>query len=133
MCDHRIAGWNYGIFDATSVSGYISGMMDARSKAVKSHRRRLRKRRMKRVEVTVRDGDTGLIRDMAAALRRDDTPARRLRAMVRQAVAPASEASLGKVFESLPDISGREFDSVFDEIERLRHDPIMSRVREIDL
>jgi hypothetical protein len=108
-------------------------MTDARTRAVKSHRKRLRKRRMKRVEVTVREPDAALVRAMAAALRRDDAAARRLRAIVRQAVAQDPEPSVGKVLNSLPDISGPEFDAVFDEIERSRRDPIMMQVRDVDL
>jgi len=88
---------------------------------------------MKRVEVTVREQDAALVRDMAAALRRDDAPARRLRTIVRQAVAQPPEPSIGEVLESLPDISGPEFDAIFEEIERFRHDPIMMKVRDVDL
>ena len=107
-------------------------MMDARTKALKSHRARLRKRRMKRVEVTVREQDAGLVRDIAAALRRDDASARKLRTMTRQAVAENSEPSIAEVLDSLPDISGPEFDRVFDEIERSRHDPVMMQIRDVD-
>jgi hypothetical protein len=32
-----------------------------------------------------------------------------------------------------PDISGPEFDEVFEEIERFRRDPVMQKVREVDL
>lgn len=107
--------------------------MDARTKAVKSHRKRLRKRRMRRVEVTVREDDATLVRHMAAALRRDDGPARKLRAIVRQAVARDHEPSIGEVLASLPDLSGPDFDRVFDEIEQLRRHPIMSQIRDVDL
>jgi hypothetical protein len=34
---------------------------------------------------------------------------------------------------SLPDVSGPEFDKVFEEIEKFRHDPVMMRVRDVDL
>lgn len=108
-------------------------MMDARTKALKSHRARMRKRRMKRVEVTVREHDASLVRDVAAALRRDDAGARKLRTIVRQAVAQNSEPSIGEVLNSLPDISGPEFDRVFDDIERSRRDPVMMQVRDVDL
>jgi hypothetical protein len=108
-------------------------MIDARTTAVKSRRKRLRKRRMMRVEVTVREPDAVLVRDMAAALRRDDASARRLRAIVRQAVPQDPEPSVDKVLSSLPDISGPEFDAVFDEIERSRRHPVMMQVRDVDL
>ena len=108
-------------------------MMDARTKAVKSHRMRLRKRRMKRVEVTVREDDAPLVRKMAVALRRDDPPARKLRAMVRKAVAQDHGPSIGAVLASLPDISGPEFDRVFDEIEQVRRHPVMMQIRDVGL
>jgi hypothetical protein len=34
---------------------------------------------------------------------------------------------------SMPDVSGSKFDEVFEEIEKFRHDPVMMRLREIDL
>jgi hypothetical protein len=108
-------------------------MIDARTRAVKSHRKRLRKRRMRRVAVTVREPDVVIVRDMAAALRRDDATARRLRAIVRQAIAQDPEPSIDKVLNSLPDISGAEFDAVFDEIERSRRHPAIMQVRGVDL
>ena len=107
--------------------------MDARTKALKSHRTRMRKRRMKRVEVTVREQDATLVRQVAAALRRDDAGARELRTIVRQVVARNSEPSIGEVLNSLTDISGPQFDGIFDDIERLRRDPVMMRVRDVDL
>lgn len=88
---------------------------------------------MKRVEVTVRENDAALVRQMAAALRRDDASGRQLRAMVREAVATRPEPSALDIFNSLPDISGPEFDAVFDEIERFRHHPVMMQVRDVDL
>src|ERR1700730_6509348 len=108
-------------------------MMDARTKAVKSHRRRLRKRRMKRAALPVRENDAALPRQIAAALRRDDASAARLRTLARQATAPKPEPSALDVFNSLPDISGPEFDAVFDEIERFRRHPMMMQVRDVEL
>jgi len=35
--------------------------------------------------------------------------------------------------DSLPDISGPEFDAVFEEIERFRHDPVANKLRDVDL
>jgi hypothetical protein len=107
--------------------------MDARTKAVKAHRRRLRSRNMKRVEVTVRDQDAELLRQIASALRRDKNRARRLRSALRAAIEERSGPSLAEVLQSGPDISGPEFDSIFEDVERLRHDPVMMKIRDVDL
>lgn len=106
--------------------------MDARTKAVKAHRRRLRSRNMKRVEVTVRDQDAELLRQIASALRRDKRT-RRLRSALRAAIEERSGPSLAEVLQSGPDISGPEFDSIFEDVERLRHDPVMMKIRDVDL
>jgi|SRR4051812_31369550 hypothetical protein len=103
--------------------------MDARTKAVKNHRKRLRTRRMKRVEVTVREHDAALLRKFAAALRRNDKSAARLRASLLEEPSASQEPTVAEVMAALPDISSPEFDPVFEEIERFRHDPIMMRVR----
>jgi hypothetical protein len=108
-------------------------MTSAQSKANKSHRTRLRKQGMKRIEVIVRDQDTAFVRDLAAILRRDDVTARKLRTAMRDAFGRGAEPSIADVLSSLPDISGPEFDSTFEEIERLRRHPIMKRVRDVEL
>jgi hypothetical protein len=41
--------------------------------------------------------------------------------------------TVAEVIASLPDVSGSEFDKVFEEIEKLRHNPVMMRVRDVDL
>jgi hypothetical protein len=108
-------------------------MSTAQSKAIKSHRARLRKQGMKRIEVVVRNQDAAMVRDLAAALRRDDESARKLRTTVRNAFGQHAEPSIADVLRSLPDVSGPEFDSAFGEIERLRQDPIMKQVRDVEL
>ena len=65
--------------------------MNARTKPAKSHRERQRTREMKRVDVTV------------PTMARDQEP------------------SAAEVIDAGPDISGPEFDAVFEEIEQLRH------------
>ena len=107
--------------------------MDARTKAVKAHRKRLRSRRIKRVEVTVREDDAALIRQLARLLRRDEDAALRARTMVRAAVEQQSGPTIAEAIRSLPDISGPEFDEVFEEIVRFRHHPVMMQVRDVDL
>jgi hypothetical protein len=54
-------------------------MMDARTKAVKSHRMRLRRRGFRRVEVQVPAGEVDVIRKVAAVLRRPGEEAAQLR------------------------------------------------------
>ena len=108
-------------------------MTSAQSKAVKSHRTRLRKRGMKRIEVIVREQDAALVRGVAEVLRRDDVSARKLRTAMHGAVGQRAEPSIADVMNSLPDISGPEFDKIFEEIERLRQHPIMKQVRDIEL
>jgi hypothetical protein len=107
-------------------------MSNAQTKAIKSHRARLRKRGMKRIEVVVRNQDAALVRDLAAALRRDDVSARKLRTAMRDAFGQYSEPSIANVLRSLPDVSGPEFDGAFEEIERLRRHPIMKQVRDVE-
>lgn len=106
--------------------------MDARTKAVKTHRRRLKARRMQRVEVTVRKQDATLVRKLVARLRHNDDNADRLRCVMRAAVAEDRGPTLLEALYD-PVVSGPEFDEVFEEIERSRHHPIMMKVRDLDL
>lgn len=107
--------------------------MDARTKALKTHRKRLRNSGLKRVEVTVPSRDARVLREVAALLRAGGTPARRLTEFVRQIGRSGKEPTIAEVMDSLPDISGPEFDAVFEEIERLRHDPVANKLRDVDL
>jgi hypothetical protein len=56
--------------------------MSSQSKALKTHRRRQKRQGLARVEVTVRQQDVPLVRDMAKALR-DPRGAAAARAMIR--------------------------------------------------
>ena len=87
---------------------------------------------MKRVEVTVRDRDAALIRKLADALRHDGENAERIRFALHGAFTERRGPTLA---ESLydPSIAGPEFDDVFEEIERFRHDPVMMKVRDVKL
>jgi hypothetical protein len=109
-----------------------SAVSKAQSKAIKNHRTRLRKQGMKRIEVVVSNQDAALVRDIAATLRRDDLSARKLRTAVRDTVSRPGP-TIADVMNSLPDISGPEFDAVFEEIERFRQHPIMKKVRDVEL
>jgi hypothetical protein len=106
--------------------------MDAQNKALKAHRKRLRTRKMKRLEVTVRDQDAALVRQLATDLRRNDSNAERLRSVLRAAVAEHRGPTLLEALYD-PAVAGPEFDEVFEEIERSRHDPAMMRLRDVDL
>jgi hypothetical protein len=106
--------------------------MDARTKAVKTHRKRLRTRGMKRVEVTLQEQDAALLRRVASKLRKADAEAARIRSALREAIAAHRAPTLAEALYD-PVISGPEFDEVFDEIERARRDPVMLKVRDVDL
>jgi hypothetical protein len=105
--------------------------MDARTKALKAHRKRLHTRGLKRVEVTVHVKNVPLLRDVAAKLRATTTDARRIRA----ALAPTKRKKSKSLAEALydPAVAGAEFDEVFEEIERLRRDPEMMKTRDVEL
>lgn len=103
--------------------------MNVHTKALRAHRKRLKSRGLKRVEVTVRAEDVALMRDVAAKLRESRAIAKRVKAALAESRGP----TIAEVINAGPDISGPEFDAVFEEIERFRHDPVMMRVRDVDL
>ena len=106
--------------------------MDARTKAVKTHRKRLRTRGLKRVEVTVPARDAKLVQQIAWVLRTDGPTARRLASSLREITKGRKEPTIAEVMDSLPDISGPEFDAVFEEIERFRHDRVANKLRDVN-
>lgn len=106
--------------------------MDAQTKALKSHRKRLSARGVKRVEVLVRTQDVALVRQLAAGLRKDDAEAKRIREALRGAVAGDQRKPLAEMLYD-PSVAGPEFDEAFAEIERSRRDPAMMKMRDIDL
>ena len=87
----------------------------------------MRRRGLKRIEVVVRSQDADLVRNIAATLRRDDPSARQLRKTVRGVITSKARPSIADVVRSLPDLSGPEFDQIFDDIVQLRQHPIMKR------
>ena len=104
--------------------------MDARTKAVKSHRKRLHARGMKRVEVTVRAENVALLRDVAAKLRETSDVTRIAAALVPPP--PTKTRSLADALYD-PILADPAFDEVFEQIERSRRDPEMMKTRDIDL
>jgi hypothetical protein len=104
--------------------------MSAQSKAVKAHRKRLRNRGLKRVEVTVRAENVALLRDVAAKLRTSAGETKRIKAALT--TTSNKKRSLAEALYD-PIIAGPEFDDVFEEIERSRRDPEMMKTRDIEL
>jgi hypothetical protein len=105
--------------------------MDARTKAVKTHRKRLRTRGLKRVEVTVLAEHVMLVRDFAAQLRENPARAKEITAAVRAEEKKRSKNLAEALYD--PAVAGPDFDDVFEEIERSRHDPEMMKTRDIEL
>jgi hypothetical protein len=105
--------------------------MDARTKALKSHRKRLRDSGLKRVEVSVRAEHVELLRDVAARLREKTADPKR----IQSAISPKPAGKRRSLVDALydPAVAGSEFDDVFDELERLRRDPETQRTRDVDL
>ena len=112
---------------------FFPEMTNAQKKALRAHRTRLRKRGLRRVEVTVRAQDVGLLRDVADALREDGKRAQRMRTLLRDAASEPAGPTIAEVMTSLPDISGPEFDAIFEDIDRFRQHPVMMKVRDVDL
>ncbi len=110
-------------------------MMDARTKAVKSHRRRLRKRGLKRVEVQVPAREADVIRK-AAAMLRDPTEAAQLRRHLGFELPGDEPRSALDVFAMKEDLSP-EGEALWEEAmregERIRRGPVLNRLRDIDV
>jgi hypothetical protein len=110
-------------------------MMDARTKAVKSHRRRLRKRGLKRVEVQVPAREADVIRK-AAAMLRDPAEAAELRKYLGFDPSDGEVRSAFDVFameEPLSPEGAALWEEAMREGERIRKEPRLSRLRDLDL
>jgi hypothetical protein len=103
-----------------------------RTKTLKARRKSLRMRRMKRIEVTVRNQDAQLIRRVAAQLRHNDANATRLRSLLRGAAAEQRGPTLAQALYD-PVVASPDYDAVFDEIERFRRHPEVMKFRDLDL
>ena len=106
--------------------------MSARTKALRAHRKRLKSGGFKRVEVSVRAEDVGLVRDVAAKLRTSRASATRIKAALQDSGPLKQQTSVAEALYD-PVIAGPEFDQVFEEIERSRRDPAMMKMRDVDL
>jgi|SRR3954463_7882094 hypothetical protein len=105
--------------------------MTTQSKALKAHRKRLHTRGLKRVEVTVHAQNVSLLRDVAAKLRTTASDAKRIKAALNASPVKQRKSLAEALYD--PVIAGAEFDEVFEEIQRARHDPEMVKTRDIDL
>ena len=56
-----------------------------------------------------------------------------MRTLLQDAARAPVEPTIAEVMTSLPDISGPEFDAIFEDIDRFRHHPVMMKVRDVDL
>jgi hypothetical protein len=111
-------------------------MMDARTKAVKSHRMRQRRRGLRRVEVQVPAAEVDVIRKAAAVLRDATEEAAQLRCHL------GFESQLGRarmaldIFampEPLSAEGERLWGQAMKQVERDRKDRRLNRLRDIDL
>jgi len=114
---------------ATHKLRYSSKMTDAQKTSPKSHRTRLQKRGLRRVEVTVRSEDVELLRDVAAALREDGELARWMRNALRDAAKQPVEPTTAEDLSSLPNISGPDLDATLEDVE----EPVTTKARGVDV
>jgi hypothetical protein len=111
-------------------------MMDARTKALKSHRARLRKRGFKRVEVQVPAGEVAAIRKAAAILRSPTEEAAQLRRTLGFSPDPGHALTALDIFampEPLSAEGERSWKQAMKQVERDRKDPRLNRPRDADL
>lgn len=76
-------------------------MAGSREKALKNHRRRLKEKGFRRVEVEARDADAALIRQLAKALRADGETAREARQLLVELLA-SEQTGLKELLLSSP-------------------------------
>jgi nucleotidyltransferase/DNA polymerase involved in DNA repair len=110
--------------------------MDAKSKSLKAHRARLKKRGMKRLEVSVPAGEAAVIRKAASALRERAAEAARLRQTLGFAPEPGRAANALDLFampEPLSAAGEALWADAMAQIENSRKDPALSRPRKFSL
>jgi hypothetical protein len=111
-------------------------MMDARTKAVKSHRIRLRRRGYKRVEVQVPSGEVDVIRKAAAILRHPSEEAAQLRRHLGFDSENGRVRTALDIFampESLSPKGERLWNQAMKQVARDRKDRRLTGVRDVDL
>jgi hypothetical protein len=110
--------------------------MDAKSKALKAHRARLKKRGMKRLEVCVPTGDAAVIRRAACVLREEAGEAAPLRQILGFAAEPGRVANAIDLFampEPLSPAGEALWDEAMAQIERDRKNSTLNRPRRLSL
>ncbi len=110
--------------------------MDARTKALKAHRTRLKKRGMKRVEVSVPRAEAAVIRKAASALREQSGEAARLRQILGFPASSAGAENAAELFAMTEPLSPEGealWDAAMTRIERDRKDLTLSRSRDAPL
>jgi hypothetical protein len=106
--------------------------MDAKSKALKAHRARQKKRGIKRLEVSVPVRETAVIRRAASVLREQAGEAERLRQFLGFPAKPGRTANAADLFampERLSPVGEALWDDAIARIERDRKDPGLNRPR----
>jgi len=110
--------------------------MDARTRALKSHRARQKKRGMKRVEVSVPRTEAVVIRKAASVLRKQSGEAARLRQILGFPATRAGAENGAEVFAMAEPLSPEGealWDAAMEEIERDRRDSAFNRPRKLAL
>lgn len=110
--------------------------MDAKTKALKSHRARMKKRGMKRLEVCVPAAEAPVIRKAASVLRAQAGEAAGLRRALGFAHEPGRAASAVDLFAMATPVSPAGealWDDAIEQIGRDRKDPVLSRPRKFAL
>lgn len=86
----------------------------AQRRATARHRQKAAERGLTRVEVQVPKSQAALLRRLAQSLRTDPALAERISEVIGESSPEESKQTLGEFFDSLPDISGPEFDDIFE-------------------
>jgi len=110
--------------------------MDAKVKALKAHRARLKRRGIKRVEVGVPVREAAVIRKAAAVLREQAGEATRLRQILGFARETKRAANAAELFAMTPPLSRAGealWDAAMEQIERDRKDFALNRPRKLAL
>ena len=110
--------------------------MDAKSKALKAHRIRQKRRGMKRLEVCVPAGEAAVIRKAASVLREQAKEGARLRQLLGFDAKSGGQASALDLFAMSEPLSAKGEAAWHDamvQIERDRRNPALSRARKFTL
>lgn len=110
--------------------------MDVRTKALKSHRARLRRRGFKRVEVQVPTGEVDVIRKAAAILRHPTEEAAQLRRHLGFEPERGRARTALDIFAMPEPLSAggeRLWEQAMKQVARDRKDRRLNRPREVDL